>query len=65
MGNFFYKQKQVKILINQAFCHQCRMIVRDEGICKCGNVRVYGQSKELGRKIKDKTKFSDCNLLEY
>jgi hypothetical protein len=53
------------IILNQAFCHLCETIVRDQGVCTCGNLTVYGNTTELGRIVRDKTKYSDCNLLEY
>ena len=57
--------KHGTILINQAQCHNCFSIVRNQGVCSCGNVTIFGNSDELGRIIKDKTKYSECNLIEY
>jgi hypothetical protein len=53
------------ILINQANCYQCHSLVVNEGVCKCGNVTVFGGNIELGRKVKDYNKYSDASLLEY
>lgn len=53
------------ILLNQATCTQCGHTLRDEGICPCGNVKIDGGTKELGRIVKDKNKYIDCNLIEY
>ena len=53
------------ILINQVQCHICFSIARNQGVCKCGNVAVYGNTDELGRVVKDKSKYSECNLIEY
>jgi hypothetical protein len=53
------------IIINQAICHLCTSVVVSKGVCKCGNVEVYGDLQELGRKVKDVSKYSDCNLIEY
>lgn len=53
------------ILINQADCNMCHDLVRDKGTCKCGNVTVDGGLNELGRTIKDKNQYSDCNMIEY
>ena len=70
--NYIFKPENVKkstndpnIIINQAFCHLCNTIVRNDGFCKCGNVQVYGETNELGRNVKDRLNYSDCNLLEY
>jgi len=53
------------ILINQAYCYGCHSRMVNEGVCKCGNVEVYGHADELGRRIKDEALYSDCSLLEY
>jgi hypothetical protein len=71
MGSIYsrYKSTPVQsnrvIIINQAVCHLCRSVVVCEGVCKCGNVEVYGGLKELGRRVKDVSNYSDCNLIEY
>lgn len=68
MGTYFSTPKYVStkvILINQASCHQCNSIVKSNAICKCGNVEVYGGTEELGRKVKNVSLYSDCNLFEY
>ena len=68
MGTYFSTTKGVStkvILINQASCYQCNSIVTSNGICKCGNVEVYGGTEELGRKVKNATLYSDCSLIEY
>jgi hypothetical protein len=67
MGNYLYKEPVSTrlILINQATCYQCNSTVKDQGVCKCGNVEVYGGTKELGRKVIDTNKYADCNLIEY
>ena len=53
------------ILINQATCYKCNSLVVDKGVCRCGNVTVFGGNKELGRTVKDYTFYSDSSLLEY
>lgn len=79
MGNYFTKSSATPvvpltpdtipstrtILINQAYCYGCHSRMVNEGVCKCGNVEVYGHSDELGRRIKDEALYSDCSLLEY
>jgi hypothetical protein len=70
MGNYLWKQKVTqinikppskKILINQAFCTGCNKVVRDEGQCNCGNIKINNgihiyENKEL---------YSDCSLIEF
>ena len=70
MGNYLWKQKVTqinvkppskKILINQAFCTGCNKVVRDEGQCNFGNVKITNgihiyENKEL---------YSDCSLIEF
>lgn len=58
-------QSQRFILINQANCLQCNMVLTDRGICKCGNVEIYGGREELGRRVKKTELYSDVSLLEY
>ena len=53
------------ILINQATCYKCNTTVRDRGLCKCGNVEIYGGNEELGRRVKHMDKYADCSLIEY
>ena len=53
------------ILINQATCYQCNTSITDRGICKCGNVEIYGGREELGRRIKKTEWYGDCSLFEY
>ena len=53
------------ILINQASCYKCNSILKDRGICKCGNVEIYGGNEELGRRVKHMDHYSDCSLIEY
>ena len=53
------------ILINQAYCYKCNFLVKDGSTCTCGNVTVFGGNKELGRKVKDDTFYSDYSLFEY
>ncbi len=57
--------KHGTILINQVQCNNCFTIIRNQDVCKCGNVTVYGNTDELGRVVKDKSKYSECNLIEY
>lgn len=54
-----------KILINQAVCTLCRRLVRDQGVCVCGNVAVDGGTNELGRTVTNPLHYSNCNLIEY
>ena len=76
MGNYFspetekVKHEQEKqsvrtIVINQATCYGCNTLLVDKGVCKCGNVEIYGGNNELGRHIKNALLYSDCSLLEY
>jgi hypothetical protein len=61
-----FKEESVKtILINQATCYQCNTSIVDRGICKCGNVEIYGGKEELGRRIKNNDQYGDCSLVEY
>jgi hypothetical protein len=53
------------IIINQATCHGCNTLLSNRGVCKCGNVEIYGDNVELGRKVKNEALYSDCSLLEY
>ena len=53
------------ILINQALCYSCHSRVVENGTCACGNVTVFGGVHELGRTVKDSSKYSDCSLIEY
>jgi len=53
------------ILINQASCNECDYIVRDNGTCKCGNLTVDGENRELGRTIKFSSLVSECSLIEF
>jgi hypothetical protein len=53
------------ILINQASCYKCNSTLKDRGICKCGNVEIYGGNEELGRRVKHMDHYSDCSLIEY
>ena len=53
------------ILINQASCYKCNSTLKDRGICKCGNVEIYGGNEELGRRVKHMDLYSDCSLIEY
>ena len=52
------------ILLNQAYCHKCNMVVSN-GLCKCKNVKVFGEKRELGRLVLDHTLYSDCSLLSF
>ena len=73
MGTFLSTPSKAKvdviktklIPINQATCYKCNTTIRDRGICKCGNVEIYGGTEELGRRIKHMDKYSDCSLIEY
>ena len=53
------------IHLNQAICGTCHKLVRDHGVCDCGNLTVYGGSEELGRIVKKNAVYTNCNLLEY
>ena len=53
------------IVINQATCYGCNTLLVDSGVCKCGNVEIYGGVRELGRRVKNAILYSDCSLLEY
>jgi len=70
MGNLLTKKDNPynyikKIIINQASCYKCNTILTNKGICKCGNVEIYGDNVELGRIVKDTNFYSDCSLVEY
>lgn len=60
-----YKNTVRNILINQATCYKCNTLLKNEGVCKCGNVEIYGGTSELGRRVKNASFYSDCSLLEY
>lgn len=53
------------IVINQATCYGCNKLLVNEGICRCGNVEIYGGTNELGRRVKRMELYSDCSLVEY
>jgi len=54
-----------EILLNQAYCHKCNSVVLNKGLCKCRNVKVFGEQKELGRLVLDHKYYSDCSLLSF
>ena len=58
-------QSTRSILINQATCYQCNTSITDRGICKCGNVEIFGGREELGRRVKKTEWYGDCSLFEY
>ena len=53
------------IIINQAYCYGCHSRMENQGVCKCGNVEVYGNTDVLGRRVKNDSLYSDCSLVEY
>ena len=53
------------IIINQAYCYGCHSRMENQGVCKCGNVEVFGNTDQLGRRIKNDSLYADCSLIEY